>query len=476
MYYHLPGLRKIGAAPGSADGWWNAMNSAVLPASGYASLGERMENAPRINSGRFLGFLAMALGMFVALLDIQIVSGSLREIQGGLSASRDEMSWVQTAYLIAEIVMIPLTGWLAGVFSTRWLFCTSAVLFTVTSLCCGLAWSIESMIVFRALQGFVGGAMIPLAFSTGFALFRGPKASVIPAVLGVMGTLAPTLGPTLGGWITETFSWRHLFYVNIAPGLLITAIVPIFVRVDAPDLSRLKGFDAFSIPFIAIALGGAGYVLEEGVRKDWFDDPTIAACTAASAVAWAVVVWRGVTHPRPVLDFAAFRVPNYTLSCVLAFVVGVGNYGAIYLLPVFLGEVRDYNSLDIGRAIFVTGVAQVVMTVAIATTANRLDQRLLLAAGLCAYGVSLVMMTPITDQWGGGELFWALILRGAASMAVIVPITSFALGGLPPARLPMASGLYNLMRNLGGAASIAGTPASCSSSGSRCTTREWPSM
>lgn len=406
-------------------------------------------------TGRFLGFLAMALGMFMALIDIQIVSGSLRDIQGGLSASRDEMSWVQTSYLVAEIVMIPLTGWLASVFSTRWLFTASAVLFTVASLLCGLAWSIESMIVFRVVQGFVGGAMIPLAFSAGFALFRGPKAALIPAVLGVMGTLAPTLGPTLGGWITETLSWRHLFYVNIVPGLVIAVAVPVFVRVDEPDLSRLRGFDALSIPFIAIAFGGLGYVLEEGVRKDWFASPIIAAAAAAALASFVVVVWRGLIHRRPVLDFGALAIPNYGLGCALAFIVGVGNYGAIYVLPVFLGEVRAFNSLDIGRAIFVTGVAQVLTTIVIAARANRVDQRLLLAVGLVGYGASLAMMTRLTHDWGGAEFFWALVLRGAASMAVVVPITSFALAGVPRPRLPSASGLFNLMRNLGGAVGIA---------------------
>lgn len=405
--------------------------------------------------GELLGFLAMAIGMFVALLDIQIVAGSLKEIQGGLSASLDEMSWVQTSYLIAEIIMIPLSGWLAKVVSTRWLFTASAVLFTLASLCCGMAWSIESMIVFRAVQGFVGAAMIPLAFSTGFALFKGPKAALIPAVLGVLGTLAPTLGPTIGGWITDTYSWRHLFYVNVLPGVLIVATVPLFVRVDKPDLTFLKGVDWLSIPFIAIAIGALGYVLEEGVRSDWFDDSLIAALAAASVASFCVVIWRGLTHPKPVLDIGAMRIPNFALGCIFAFVVGVGNYGSIYILPLYLSEVRDFNSLDIGKAVFVTGAAQLFATVAIAWTANRVDQRLLLAAGFAGYGISLLMMTPLTNEWQGPEFFWALVLRGAASMAIIIPITSFALGGLPNWRLPMASGLYNLMRNLGGAVGVA---------------------
>jgi DHA2 family multidrug resistance protein len=405
--------------------------------------------------GRFVGFLAMALGMFIALLDIQIVAGSMKEIQGGLSASRDEMTWVQTSYLIAEIVMIPLSGWLARVFSTRWLFTASSVAFTLASLGCGLAWSIESMIAFRVLQGFVGGAMIPLAFSAGFALYPGPKAAMIPAVLGVMGTLAPTIGPTLGGWITQTASWHYLFYLNLLPGLLIVVLVPLFVRVDEPDLSLLKGFDAISIPFIALGLGCLGYVLEEGVRLDWFEDDLIVACTVISATSWCLVIWRGLTHPRPVLDLRAFAIRNYALGCAFAFVIGVGNYGAIYIVPVFLGEVRDFNSFDIGQAVLITGVSQVLSTIVVASLSSRVDPRVMLTVGIVAYAASLFMMTPMTNQWGGGEMFWALALRGAASMAVIVPVTTFALGGLPRQRLPMASGLYNLMRNLGGAVGIA---------------------
>lgn len=405
---------------------------------------------------RLIGFAAVSLGMFLALLDIQIVAGSLKEIQGGLSASDDEMSAIQTSYLIGEIIMIPLSGWLAKVFSTRWLFTSSAAAFTLSSLMCGAAWNIESMVAARVVQGFVGGAMIPLAFSVGFALFTGRKAVLIPAVLGVMGTLAPTLGPVVGGWITDVFTWRYLFYLNILPGLLIVAATPLFVRVDEPDLSQLKGFDAVSIPFIAAALGCLGYVLEEGVRLDWFEDELLRCLALISALSWCVVIWRGLTHPRPVLDLRAFLDRDFALGCIFAFVLGVGNYGVIYILPVFLGKVRDFNSLDIGEAVFVTGVVQVLTTVCISATSNRVPPRVMLGVGLAAYGASLLLMTPLTNQWGGEELFWGLVVRGFASMAVVIPITSIALGGLRKDRLPMASGLFNLMRNLGGAAGIAG--------------------
>ena len=190
---------------------------------------------------RSLGpFVVMCVGMFIALLDIQIVASSLQDIGGGLSAAQDQISWVQTAYLIAEIIMIPLSGWLTRVFSTRWLFTASAAGFTVTSMLCGLAWNIESMIVFRALQGLLGASMIPTVFTSSFHYFQGPRRVYSAAVVGTIASVAPTLGPVIGGLITDTLDWHWLFYVNVVPGLAITILVPLLVKIDEPDLSLLK--------------------------------------------------------------------------------------------------------------------------------------------------------------------------------------------------------------------------------------------
>src|SRR5499425_2292414 len=183
---------------------------------------------------QILPFAVMCVGMFVALLDIQIVASSLQDIGGGLSAAQDDISWVQTAYLIAEIIVIPLSGWLTRLLSTRWLFAASAAGFTVTSLLCGLAWNIESMIVFRALQGLLGAAMIPTMFTSSFYFFRGPRRVYSAAVIGTIASVAPTLGPVIGGWITDTLDWRWLFYVNLIPGIVITLLVPLLVKIDEP--------------------------------------------------------------------------------------------------------------------------------------------------------------------------------------------------------------------------------------------------
>src|SRR5215470_5242265 len=225
-----------------------------------------------------LPFVVMCVGMFMALLDIQIVASSLQDIGGGLSAAQDQISWVQTTYLIAEIIMIPLSGWLTRVFSTRWLFTASAVGFTAASMLCGLARNIESMIVFRALQGLLGASMIPIVFTSSFYFFEGPRRVYSAAVIGTIASVAPILGPVIGGWITDTLDWRWLFYVNLIPGLLVAVAVPLLVDIDRPDLSLLKGADYLGMILMALALGTLEYFLEEGARWNWFDDSTITAC------------------------------------------------------------------------------------------------------------------------------------------------------------------------------------------------------
>jgi len=229
---------------------------------------------------KFLIFAVMAFGQFMALIDIQIVAASLNDVQAGLAAGPDEISWVQTGYLMAELVMIPFSAFLAQALSTRWLFALSAGLFTVASALCGMAWDIQSMILFRVVQGFVGGAMVPTVFATGYSLFAGAQRALIPAILGMVSVLAPTLGPTVGGWLTDAVGWRSIFYVNILPGALVTLLALAVIRVDRPNPAMLKKIDYAHLAAMAVFLGGLEYVLEEGPRHDWLGDPAIAAAAA----------------------------------------------------------------------------------------------------------------------------------------------------------------------------------------------------
>jgi MFS transporter, DHA2 family, multidrug resistance protein len=400
-------------------------------------------------------FAVMCLGFFIALLDIQIVSASLRDIGGGLAASPDEVAWVQTSYLIAEIIVIPMSGYLARVMSTRWLFCVSAAGFTFTSLLCGWAWDIQSMIVFRALQGFLGGSMIPTVFTTAFAFFPGKKNVIAAATIGAIASLAPTLGPTVGGWITDSYSWRWLFFINLAPGLFIAVAVPLMLRIDKPNLSLIRSADYLGILLMAVFLGCLEYTMEEGPRWGWFEDETIFTTAWISGVAGAAFVWRSLTAANPVVDLTALKDRNFALGCFFSFITGVGIFATIYLAPLFLGRVRGFSALQIGAAVFTTGVFQILAIPFYAICAKRIDLRWLLMFGLALFGLSMWAFTPITHDWGWRELLLPQALRGVAQQFAVPPTVTLTLGGLALNKLKLASGLFNLMRNLGGAIGIA---------------------
>ncbi len=405
---------------------------------------------------KVLAFSTMSIGFFIALLDIQIVSASLRDIGGGLSAGADETAWVQTSYLIAEIVMIPLSGWLSRVMSTRWLFAVSSIGFTLASLACGWAWNIQSMIVFRALQGFLGGSMIPTCFTAAFFYFQGSQRVIAAAVIGAISSLAPTLGPTVGGWLTDHYSWHWLFFVNLVPGLFVSIVVPILVRIDKPDLSLLKKGDYIGIALLALFLGCFEYVLEDGQRWDWLEDADIRLAAIVSGVSGILFLWRGLTYAHPVVDLRALRNLNFALGCFFSFVTGIGLFATIYLTPVFLGRVRGFSALEIGEAVFSTGIFQVCAIPVYTTLARKgVDLRWLMMAGLAGFAASMFNFAPITHDWGWRELLLPQAFRGFSQQFAVAPIVTLTLGGLPPDRLKQASGLFNLMRNLGGAIGIA---------------------
>ena len=249
-------------------------DQAVGPADhGEEAQGPLKSTQRPLSIGEWVGFIAMVFGIFMAILDIQIVASSLEQIQAGLSATQDEITWVQTAYLIAEVVIIPLSGWLSRALSTRVLFAISCAGFTLMSLLCALAWDLNSMIVFRGLQGLFGGAMIPTVFAVIYTLFPPKLQPTMVIVVGLVVTVAPTAGPVLGGYLTNAVSWKALFLVNLLPGFFATLLTWLFVRVDEPDWSLLKKIDYPGIFFIVVFLGCMQFVLEEGVRKEWFDSP-----------------------------------------------------------------------------------------------------------------------------------------------------------------------------------------------------------
>ena len=404
---------------------------------------------------KIFAFGTMCVGAFIALLDIQIVAASLSEIGGGLSAGPDEISWVQTSYLIAEIIVIPLSGWLSRVMSTRWLFCASAAGFTVTSLLCGAAWDMHSMILFRALQGFLGGSMIPTMFTAAFYFFSGRQIVLAAATIGALSSMAPTLGPTVGGWITDHYSWHWLFFVNLVPGTFVAVMVPLLVRIDRPNLALLRDGDYLGMVLMAVFLGTLEYTLEEGARWEWFGDATIRMTAWTAGIAGVLFIWRSLSAANPVVDLRALKSANFSLGCFFSFVTGIGIFSTIYLTPLFLARVRGFSALDIGLAVFSTGIFQVLGIPIYATLARRIDLRWLMMAGLAGFALSMWDFAPISHDWGWRELLLPQAFRGFSQQFAVAPVVTLTLGGLPPERLKFASGLFNLMRNLGGAIGIA---------------------
>ena len=401
------------------------------------------------------GFLLMVFGMFMAILDIQIVASSLPEIRAGVSATLSQAAWVQTAYLIAEVVMIPLSGWLARVMGSHRLFAASAGGFTAASALCALSWSPESLIFFRAVQGFVGGAMIPTVFAAIYKMLPPERRTMGVVLAGLTATTAPALGPTMGGWLTEHFSWHWLFLVNLVPGVIVTVAVPLVVRIDRAEPGLLRQIDFIGILLVAGFLGSLEFVLDEGPRNDWFEDDLIVIFTAVSAISGLLLPLRERRVKYPIIPLEVFTNRNLTVGCILGFALGMVLYGQSYILPQVLAGVRGFNALQIGQVMAVTGIAMFFTAPLAGGLSSKLDARGMILTGFLLTGLGLYLNAQMTPQVG----FWALlppqVARGVGLMMAMVPITTVAMGTLPVHLVSTGSAMFNVFRNMGGAVGLA---------------------
>ena len=402
----------------------------------------------------WIGFLGMCLGMFMAILDIQIVASSLPEIQTALAIPFDQLSWVQTAYLIAEVIAIPLTTQLTRLFSLGRLYVIAIAGFSLASVGCAASHGFDALVFFRVIQGFCGGTVIPTVFTAVFVLFPAHRRVLPTTIAGVFAVLAPTLGPTVGGYITETYSWHWLFLINLGPGILVAAVVGRLIRVGRPDWPYWHKLD-----YIGLALGGLfltclEILLKEGPKRGWggaLVDVLLLTCMVSG-----VAAVRHCLKPKDhIVDLRIFRDRTFAVTAVYSFVLGMGLYGSVYLLPLFLGLVRDHTPLEIGEIMIVSGAAQLAIAPIAAIAERRVDHRILVALGYGLFTIGLLangFASPRTDYAG---LFWPQLLRGAGVLLCLLPTTSMALGRWTGGALTNASALFNLMRNLGGAIGIA---------------------
>ncbi len=403
----------------------------------------------------FLGFGGMIIGQFMAMLDIQIVASSLTQIQSGVSATADEIAWVQTIYLLAEVVIMPLTAYLTKMWGTRTFYVIAVVGFTVTSAAVGLSSSVPMMIGFRALQGLFAGAMIPPVFATAMTIFPPERRMMANVTVGLIVTLSGTIGPTLGGHVTDLLDWRWLFFINIPVGVLVIFLVGRYADFDKGDPSLSKGIDWWGVGLMSVFLLSLQYVLEEGNGDGWFQDTAILWLSVTAALAGAAFIWRQLTYWQPIVSLKPFADPNFALGVAMTFVTGISMFGGTFLMPLYLGRVRGYSSSEVGTTMLVTGLTMFLTAPLIGRLVRVVDARLALVVGFAMSGWAMQLAVHITDQWGFAEFFVLQAVRGVSMMLAMIAAQQLSVATLPLQHMKDASGLINLTRNVAGALGLA---------------------
>jgi DHA2 family multidrug resistance protein len=409
----------------------------------------------KVDLRTWMAVAAGMLGAFMAVLDIQITNSSLKDILGTLSATQEEGSWISTAYLCAEIVVIPLTALLVRVFGMRGYMMGTTALFLLFSTLCGGAWSLSSMIVFRMMQGFTGGALIPMAMTLVMAKLPPSKRAIGMAIFGLTATLAPTMGPTLGGYLSELYGWPSIFYINWVPGLFLIFGIWWGLDKEKTHLEFLAKADWIGIALMAIGLGSLTIFLEEGNSKDWFDSNFI--ITFAALALFGIVGWvaTSLTRAEPFVNLRLYGERNFLVSTVLSACVGMGLYGASFLLPLYLGQIANYTPMQIGEVIMWAGLPQLFIMPFAAALSSKVDNRILCSIGLAMFGFSCLMNANLDATTGYDQLLWSQVVRALGQPFIMLTLSNFAMQGIAPKDMSSASSLFNMTRNLGGSVGIA---------------------
>jgi len=413
-------------------------------------------SAPEKASARdWLAVFGAILGAFTAILDIQITNASLADIQGALGASTEEGSWISTAYLMAEIIVIPLTGWLSSVIGLRRYLAVNTMLFTAFSLACALSTTLSQMILFRAGQGFTGGVLIPTAIVIVRTRLSKAQQPIGIALFGLTATFAPAIGPTVGGWLTDNLSWHYIFYLNLIFGPIAAAIqLGAFDSVPARWGELLKG-DWIGIGLMATGLPALTYVLEEGQRKDWFGSPVIVQVSLIAAAGITGFIVRELTAAKPFINLRVLANRSVGGACVLMTVLGAVSFGSIYIIPVYCAQIQGYNAQQIGYVVMWSGLPQLVLFPMMPLLMRRVDARLLVVTGTLFFIASCWINVGLTHDVGADQLILPQLMRAIGQPLFTIPLSQLSTAGLAPRDTADASALSNMMRNLGGSIGIA---------------------
>ncbi len=410
----------------------------------------------RADTAAWLAVAAGTLGAFMATLDISIVNSSLPTIQGEIGASGTEGTWIATAYLVAEIVVIPLSGWLARLLGLRTLLLVAAILFTLFSMVCGISTSLPMMIFGRVGQGFTGGALIPTAMTIIATRLPRHQQPIGNALFGSTVILGPVIGPVIGGWLTENVSWHYAFFINLPVGITLVTLLLVALPHQKSRFDQLREADWFGIAGLALGLGGLTVVLEEGEREQWFSSPTINALTAVSILGFILLSIGQLVAKKPVIRLSLLRDRQFGSVVVMVTVVGMVIYGTSYTIPQFLSGIAGYNSLQAGEVVLLSGIPALLMMPFTPFMLRILDIRLSVGIGLMILAISAFMETGLTPLSTGEAFADSQLLRGVGTIMTMMFLNQAAIRSVPPELAGDAAGLYNAARNLGGSLALAG--------------------
>jgi MFS transporter, DHA2 family, multidrug resistance protein len=403
----------------------------------------------------WIAVIAGMIGAFMAILNIQITNASLLDIEGGIGTGVDNGAWISTSYLIGEIVVIPLTGYLSQVFSFRVYIVVSTLFFALFSMACAFATDLGSMIAMRGLQGFAGGVLIPMAFTMVVTKLPVAQRPIGLALFALAVTFAPAIGPTIGGYLTENYGWQTIFFINTAPSLVMIVALWLTLEREPMRLGLLKEGDWAGIITMAVGLSAFQTLLEEGNKDDWFGSPFILRLAVVAAVFLLAFIWIELTVANPLVDLRLLRNRNFGIGTLANVLVGFALFGSVYVLPQYLGQVQGYNAEQIGKVLAWTGLPQLFLIPLLPRLMKVVDVRYIGFAGIALFAASCFMNVGTSLDYSGDQFFLPNIVRAVGQAMVITPLTAIATLDIHPKDAANASGLYNMLRNLGGAVGTA---------------------
>jgi DHA2 family multidrug resistance protein len=403
---------------------------------------------------KYLIGIAVTMASMLELIDTSIVNVAIPHMMGNLGATLDEISWVSTGYIVANVIVIPMSGWLSAYYGRRRYLTFSIAIFVVASFLCGASRSLEALVLWRVVQGLGGGALLSTSQATLWEAFPPKEVAIGQAMFGVGLMVGPTIGPTLGGFIVDNWEWPWIFYINLPLGLIAGLMVWSYVR-DAAHQERATTVDWLGIGLLTTGVGSLQWMLERGERYDWFESRFVMALAVVSAVSFVGLVWRELTAKEPVINFRVLKSRQLATGVTMAMLLGFALFGSVFVLPVFLQGLHGFTANQTGLVILPGAIASALTMAVLGRFAPMVDARPVIAIGVLGFLWCMWSLSRLTIDAGAGDLFWPLIVRGISLGIIFIPLTSASLAELKPWEIPQGTGMFNLTRQLGGSLGIA---------------------